>query len=235
QYDNWSFSVDVPWISADANYVNSNFPSRLVAACSDPAATAAKHPRLAALLGSSLTTAIENYCESQGVLAPGDTVSGFSDITAFVHYGMLLDDRGIWLLSVGAGYKFDNGDADQNLGSGTRNTLLEATLGANYGKFSGALTAGYAFVDGGSELVTESHYSYATLDLGLRPVDWLTVGCTFDYQQSYIAIADDLTEVTTYLKFKPWQHVRMKIYARDFGNAEGYPDREYGGSLAFVY
>lgn len=235
QYGNWDFSLDAPWISADANYVNSQFPSRLVVACSDPAAAAAKYPRLAAKLGSNLTTALANYCESKGVVSSGDTVSGLSDITAFVHYGTLLDEQGIWLLSVGAGYKFDNGDADKNLGSGTRNTLLEASLGATYGKFAGTLTGGYVFVSGGDQTDDSSHYNYASLDLGLSPLEWMTLGFAVDYDQTYVITADDVTKVTAYVKFKPSQHVRLKVYARDFGNADGYPEREYGGSMTLVY
>lgn len=234
QVGNWDFSLDAPWISADANYVNSNFPSRLVSACSDPAAAVAKHPRLAKLLGFTSATDLSNYCQSRGVVQSGDTVSGLSDITAFARYGTLLDDQGIWLLSLGVGYKFDNGDADKNLGSGTRNTLLEASLGATYGWFVGSLTGGYAFVSGGAA-GDNSHYNYASLDGGIKPADWVTLGCTVDYDQSYVATAADVTKVTAYVKFKPWEHVRLKVYARDFGNADGYPEREYGGTVSLVY
>lgn len=230
QRGNWELSLDAPWVSADANYVNNRFPSRLVTACSDPTAIAANYPKLAARLAAKLAS----YCESRGVLSPGDTVSGFSDITAFARYGMLLDERGIWLLSLGAGYKFDNGDVDQNLGSGTRNTLLEASLGANYGIFFGSLTSGYAFVAGGDEF-TDSHYSYALLDLGVNPKKWLALGCTIDYEQTYYQFADDVTKVTAYVRFKPFRHVRFKLYTTDYGSAEGYPEREYGGSMAYVY
>ncbi len=231
QYGHWDFSLDAPWISADANYVNNKFPSRVVTTCdkvSQYTNYALKHPhsRIAKILSA---------CDAAGVVPSGDTVSGLSDVTAFAHYGMLLDDQGIWLLSVGAGYKFDNGDADNNLGSGTRDTLLEASLGASYGWFSGSATGGYAFVDGGDITVDSSHYNYASLDLDVTPWRWLTLGCAVDYAQSYIATTADVTKVTAYVKFKPWQHVRFKIYTRDYGSAEGYPDREYGGSLSLVY
>lgn len=236
QYGNWDFSLDVPWISADAAYVNSNFPSRLVTACGDPvAAVAAKYPNLSARRVARIAARLSAYCQGVGVLSPGDTVSGLSDITAFGRYGVLLDGQGVWLLSLGAGYKFDNGDAEKNLGSSTRNTMLEATLGANYGKLTGALTGGYAWVSGGDALVSESHYGYASLDMGLSPANWVTLGVTVDYDQSYMVTADDLTKVTLYVKLKSSQHLRFKVYARDYGSAAGYPDREYGGSLAFVY
>lgn len=131
--------------------------------------------------------------------------------------------------------KFDNGNVDKNLGSGTRNTMLEATLSATYGLVNGSITGGYAFVEGGDVEVDSSHYNYASLDIGISPRDWVTVGCAVDYDQSYLITADDVTKVTAYVKFKPWQHIRFKLYARDYGNAEGYPDREYGGSMTLVY
>ena len=230
QYGNWDFSLDAPWISADANYVNSQFPSRVVTACenlSQYASYAQKHP-------NGLVAKYLAACDTAGVVDSGDKISGFSDVTAFAHYGLFLDDRGIWLLSLGAGYKFDNGDVDKNLGSDTRNTLLEASIGASYGIFNGTVTGGYVFVGGGDELTT-SHYDYAVLDLGVTPIAWLTVGGSVDYEQSYIETADDVTKVTGYVKFKPWQHVRLKVYARDYGNAYGYPEREYGGGMTLVY
>lgn len=228
QVGNWDFSLDAPWISADANYVNNQFPTRLVSACDKVASLVQQYPRV-----QRFATALAK-CQSKGVVSSGDTVSGLSDITAFARYGTLLDDEGIWLLSLGAGYKFDNGDVDNNLGSGTRNTLLEASLGATYGWFVGSLTGGYAFVSG-SEEGDSSHYSYASLDGGVKPADWVTIGCTIDYDQSYVVTAADVTKVTAYVKFKPWEHVRFKVYTRDFGDAEGYPEREYGGSLSLVY
>ncbi|MFT3930057.1 MAG: hypothetical protein QM709_07135 [Spongiibacteraceae bacterium] len=226
QYGNWDFSIDAPWISADANYVNSQFPTRLVTACSNVSSYAAKYPNLAARVTS--------YCQKQGVVDENDKVKGMSDITAFAHYGLLLDDEGIWLLSAGIGYKFDNGDVEKNLGSDTRNTLFELGLGANYGKLSASLTGGYVLVDGDDEL-TESSYNYASLDVGVNPWNWLTIGCSLNYDQSYYIGTDDVTKTTAYVKLKPFKHVRLKIYGSDFGSAEGYPDREYGGSVSFVY
>lgn len=227
QYGNWDFSLDAPWVSADANYVNNKFPSRLVTRCNKVYEFASKYPRL---LAKEVAT-----CQSRGVVASDGTVSGMSDISAFAHYGILLDDQGIWLLSAGAGYKFDNGDVDKNLGSGTRNSMLEATLSATYGWISGAITGGYAFVEGGDAEVDSSHYDYASFDVGVTPRDWVTLGCTIDYDQSYVDVSNDVTKVTAYVKFKPWQHVRLKVYTRDYGNADGYPDREYGGSMTLVY
>lgn len=238
QYGNWDFSIDVPWISADANYVNSQFPSGLVAACSDPAAAVANYPGLAAWIQKrreqSAEALVADYCQRNGVADENDTISGVSDITAFARYGLLLDEEGIWLLSAGVGYKFDNGDVEKNLGSDTRNTLFELGLGANYGKLSASLSGGYVLVDGDDEL-TESSYNYASLDVGISPISWLTIGCALDYDQSYYIGTDDVTTTTAYIKLKPSQHVRFKIYGRDFGSADGYPDREYGGSLAFIY
>lgn len=229
QYGNWDFSLDAPWISANGNFVNSNFPPRWVTQCDKAAALAQKYPR------SKRAAKAVQTCQSLGIAAPDDSVSGMSDVTVFARYGTSLDEQGIWLLSFGAGYKFDNGDVDENLGSGTRNTLLEASLGASYGKFTGTLTGGHALVNGGNQEDDSSHYNYASLDLGLSPREWVTLGFAVDYDQSYVITADDVTQVTAYVKFKPSQHVRLKVYARDYGNAEGYPEREYGGSMTLVY
>lgn len=101
QYGSWDFSLDAPWISADANYVNNQFPSRAVTRCDK----ASQHTRFAQNHPHSVIAKILAACDAAGVVPSGDTISGISDITVFAHYGASLDDNGIWLLSLGAGYK----------------------------------------------------------------------------------------------------------------------------------
>lgn len=236
QFGHWEFSLDLPWTAAEGNFFNANFPPRLLSTCDAASSDRARrfvqnYPR--SNLAKNILR-VQSQCAALGVNDADDDVEGLGDITAFARYGAPLDARGIWLLSLGAGYKFDNGDVDENLGSGTRNTLFEASLGANYRALSATLTGGYVHVSGGDEEI-EAQYRYAALDLGLSPRDWMTLGCTFDYDESYVVTAADVTTVTAYVKFRPWRHTRFKLYARDYGDESGYPEREYGGTLSFVY
>lgn len=231
---NWELSLDLPWQHAEGGYfVNNGFPPKVEYVCNALASGtsnfAKKHPvRAARYL---------QQCNAAGVLGSSvdDNVSGVSDATAFLRYALPLDADGVWLLSLGGGYKFDNGDSDKNLGSGTRNTLLEASLGASYGWFIGSVTAGYAWIDPTDAIDTNSNYTYGVVDAGIRPLKWLTLGCNWSSDESYYSGGETVQKATAYVRVKPFDHVGVKVYVSDYGSTEGYPDREYGASVFYSY
>jgi hypothetical protein len=232
-FGNWELSLDLPWQRAEGGYfVNNNFPPKVEYVCqalsAGTLAAAQQFPRLAARY--------LNRCQAAGVLGTvDDSVSGISDATLFLRYGLPLDEQGIWLLSAGGGYKFDNGDSDKNLGSGTRNTLLEASLGVSYGWFIGSATAGYAWVNATDATDTKSNYTYGVIDAGIRPLAWLTLGCNWSSDESYYSGGETVQKTTAYVRVKPFDHLGVKVYASDYGDTEGYPDREYGASIYYSY
>jgi hypothetical protein len=238
-YGNWEASLDLPWQHAEGGYfVNSNLnlPPKLdqlvESSCSfsanRSAAYYAAHPKLAAL---------NQKCISAGVTGSevDDSVSGLGDATLSLHYGLPLDADGVWLLSVGGNYKFDNGDYDKNLGSGTRNAMLDASLGVSYGWFVGSINAGYAWVSATDAADTKSNYTYGSVDAGIRPWDWLTLGCNWSSDESYYAGGETVEKTTVYVRVKPFDHLGLKVYASNYGSTEGYPDREYGASIYYSY
>ncbi|MDB6061054.1 MAG: hypothetical protein JWM78_1157 [Verrucomicrobiaceae bacterium] len=232
-FGNWELSLNLPWQHAEGGYfVNSNFPPQLQYTCARVAALTSlilqRHPKLAAL---------NQGCQNAGVSGTtlDNSVSGIGDATVFLRYALPLDADGIWLLSVGGGYKFDNGDADKNLGSGTRNAMLEASLGASYGWFIGSITGGYAAVDETDATNTKSNYSYGSVDAGIRPLDWLTLGANWSSDESYYDGAETVQKTTAYARVKPFEHFSFKVYTSDYGNTEGYPEREYGASIYLTY
>ena len=160
---------------------------------------------------------------------------GIGDITAFVHYGMPLDDRGIWLGSVGLGYKADSGDVDEGMGSGTRDVMAEGILGAGIGKFNATAVAGYTWIVGGDAEEGTDDYAYATLDLSVKPLQWLALGVSWDYQQAYVEVGDNAQWFTAYVGFKPLDSLRVRLYSKDYRDTVGYPDKEYGGYVGLSF
>lgn len=239
-YKNWELSLDLPWQRAEGGYfVNNGFSPSPIYACQQQALNIAKYPGRLAYLQSHPNTAVGQlyaYCQSQANAAGlDDSVSGLSDATVFLRYALPLDADGIWLLGLGGGYKFDNGDYEKNLGSGTRNTLLEASLGASYGWFIGSVTAGYAWINATDATGTESNYTYGLVDLGIRPLNWLTLGCNWSSDESYYSGLDTVQKTTAYVRVKPLDHIGVKVYVSDYGSTDGYPDREYGASIFYTY
>lgn len=237
---NWELSLDLPWQHAEGEYfVNGNYPPEVNYFCRNLVDQVNGAPRyLNYLLDNPALRAAQRYADCQAVIGTDsvdDSVSGIGDATLLLRYGLPLDGEGIWLLSVAGGYKFDNGDHEKNLGSGTRNTLLEATLGASYRRFTGSVTAGYAWIDATDNDFAEAHYGYALVDAGIRLLDRVTLGCSWSSDESYFVDGETIEKITVYARVKPFERIGIKVYASDYGDTLGYPDAEYGASLYYSY
>jgi hypothetical protein len=240
-FGNWEASLDLPWQHAQGGYfINQGVSPSPKYSCANLLEKVQGHPLyLNYLLNNPGTTVgkLYSYCQSQSANATSidDSVSGLGDATLSLHYSLPLDADGIWLLSVGGSYKFDNGDYDKNLGSGTRNAMLDASLGVSYGWFIGSINAGYAWVSATDATDTKSNYTYGSVDAGIRPLDWLVLGCNWSSDESYYSVGETVQKTTAYVRVKPFDHLGMKIYASDYGSTDYYPDREYGASIFYSY
>lgn len=229
QIDNWSFSLDVPWQRAEGEYflVGGAQPAPKNI-CQVPSSFLQKYPRLAATAGATCPTNAPATSEVR-------EESGIGDITGFVHYGKPLDDRGVWLGSVGLGYKADSGDVEEGMGSGTRDVMAEGILGAGIGKFNATAVAGYTWIVGGDAEEGTNDYAYATLDLAAKPLRWLTLGVSWDYQEAYVSVGDDVQWLTAYVGLNPLDYLRVRLYTKDYRDTLGYPETEYGGYVGLSF
>lgn len=240
QVDNWSFSLDVPWQRAKGKvFINDNFqPSpqyltKILSKCDNyAAATPAQRQWLAKRL-PNITNVLNTQC--QNTTQSDNEVSGLSDVTGFVHYSAPLDDQGIWLGSVGLGYKADNGDVDNGLGSGTSDAKLEGSLSAMFGMFTGTVTLGYDWVVGGSQADYVDNSTYASLDLSVKPKQWLILGANWNYQQAYVSGFDDVQSVSGYVTLKPLDKLKLRVYYKSYLDNDYYPDHEVGGGVSYSF
>lgn len=239
-FGNWEASLDLPWQHAQGGYfINSGISPSPRYSCANLLENVQGRPVVINYLLNNPDTRsgkLYSYCQSQAGSATSvdDSVSGLSDATLSLRYGLPLDTDGVWLLSVGGSYKFDNGDYEKNLGSGTRNTMLDAALGVRYGWFIGSINAGYAWVSATDAIDTRSNYTYGAVDAGVRPLHWLTLGGNWSSDESYYSDGETVQKATAYVRIKPFDHLGVKVYASDY-STEGYPDREYGASLFYSY
>jgi hypothetical protein len=240
QVDNWSFSLDIPWQRATGDqFVNNNFQptpkylTKILSNCDKFAAAKPAQKQWLAKKYPSIANTLNTQCQPS--TQTDNEVSGLSDVTAFVHYGMPLDAQGIWVGSIGVGYKADNGDVDNGLGSGTSDAKLEGSLSATFGKFTGTVLAGYDTVLGGDEADFVDNYAYASVDLAVHPLNWLTLGANWDYQQAYVSFADDVQSVSAYVGVKPLDNLRLRVYYRTYLDLDNYPDHEVGGGVTYSF
>lgn len=235
QAGNWDVSLDLPWQRAQGDFfVNNNFQPAPSFRCQQYSAlTATQVSRLAARY-PKLAQALSTQCPTTSNTGSNE-VSGLGDATLFAHYAVPLDNDGVWLGSLGLGYKADNGDAESGLGSGTSDARFEAALSAQIGKVSGTVVLGYDAVLGGEQADLVDNYAYASLDVSLRPLPWLTLGALWNYEQAYVDIADDVQSVSAYIGLKPLDKLRLRLYYKDYLDVAAYPDTEMGGSVTYSF
>ncbi len=236
--DNWSFSLDVPWQRASGEkFVNNNYAPRVEAVldafCPVYLAATPLQQTLWKRNHPAYADTVDSACAG-GTQATED-VSGLGDITAFAHYGLPLDNQGVWLASFGVGYKADNGNLDDGLSSGTQDVKVETSLGAGFGKFSSTLLIGYDWVVGGDYQEFAQDYGYAALDMSVRASRWLVLGATWNYEQSYVEELDDITSLSAYLTLKPTDSLRFRVFYKDYLDVAAYPDHSLGGAVSYAF
>ena len=243
QVDNWTFTLDLPWQRAKGDvFVNENFqPSpkyvtKILDNCSNYAAATPAQRQFLAKRFPNLANAFTTQCPStQTQTKSSNEVSGLSDVTAFAHYGLPLDDQGNWFGSVGVGYKADNGDVEDGLGGGTSDAKFEAALSAMFGIFTGTATLGYDWVVGGDQADDVDNFTYASLDLSVKPKSWLTLGANWNYQQAYVSGFDDVQSMSGYVTLKPLDKLKLRVYYKTYLDNDYYPDHEIGGGVTYSF
>jgi len=238
---NWDISIFMPWQHVKGEYFVNGFQPQATNLCQRYGGLTDAQIRFLQRRGRIDTGKIEDFCNGGeiGASSVDDESSGLSDISLAAHYGIAIDDEGLWLASFGAAYKWDNGDAETGLGSGTRETSLDAAIGADADHWRATLTTGYAFVrvsNSGEDLDQNlDDYAFYSLDAAWKCLHWLALGAAYQYEQSYVPDADDIRSASLYLEFRPASWIQLNIEARDYLNTEGFPDREYAASTTFLF
>lgn len=232
--NNWHFSIYLPWQHASGEYFVNGFQPQATYLCQGYGSLTDAQIQFLQWRGRN-TEQIEEFCSSEeiGATQVKDDSSGLSDIAASAHYGIGIDDAGLWLLSLGAAYKWDNGDVETGLGSGTRETSVEATIGAEADRWRGSLLTGYAYVSATDADL--DNYGFVSIDLAWKFYRWLAVGAAYDFEQSYVPELDAIKSATLYLELKPVSWALVTVAARDYLDTDGFPTEEYSASATFMF
>ena len=248
QAGKWDISLSLPWQSIEGEYFVNGFqptPSRI---CQRLNSLTDLQRQL--LINRGRVTGEQlDYCDQQTTEpeAVSDSVSGMSDISLFARRTTQLDDAGIWLGSIGLGYKWDNGDEDTGIGSGTRDTTLDFTLSGLQGNWLGYVAVGYVWISGGvaysepgdeeGEVINYGYdnYAYATVDGGYKFTPWLTLGASANTQQAYIPGGEDVEWLSAYANVRLFEKFRVRAYVNDYLDIAGYPEQEFGASLTYSF
>lgn len=233
---NFSLTATVPWQHIDGTYfVNTVYPA-LVNACSY-LNSLSNLTKLRLIRQGRLTLEQVQYCnQNAGVETStlNDSVEGAGDIELLASYFLPpLSEHAS--TSVGLGYKFDNGDVDEGLGSGTRDVFAETALLLQGERLHLLLTLGYDWVQSDDSGLDLQDYGYAALDTGWRLFEPFILGIEYHYQQAVTDLVGDLDYLTGYGELALGEHWRARLSVTDYRNADGYPEEEIGGSLAWQF
>lgn len=248
QVGNWDISLNLPWQQIDGEYFVNGFqptPSRICERLSSLSFL----QRQVLLNRGRITNEQLNYCDNQSAEPEviDSSVSGMSDVSLMARYAMPLDQQGVWLGSLGLGYKWDNGDKNSGIGSGTRDTTADLSLSGLSGKWIGFVSVGHVWISGGvaysevdetnDEVINYGYddYAYATLDGGYKFTDWLTLGARANIQQAYIPGGEDVKWLTAYANFRVYKKFRLRTYVNDYLDVAAYPEQEFGASLSYSF
>lgn len=232
----FSLTATVPWQHIDGTYfVNTVYPA-LVNACSY-LNSLSNLTKLRLIRQGRLTLEQVQYCNQNAGVETStldDSVAGAGDIELLASYFLppLSENAST---SMGLGYKFDNGDVDKGLGSGTRDVFTEAALLLQGERLHLLLTLGYDWVQSDASGLDLQDYGYASLDAGWQLFEPFTLGVEYHYQQAVTELLSDLDYVTGYGNLTLGDHVSVRLSATDYRNADGYPDKEIGASLAWQF
>ena len=235
RWNNWTVSASLPWQQVDGEYfINHNYPN-FSAVCSTIADLSTLHQQLLLNFGD-LTEQQLQFCSqvTDGRSQSGEIASGLSDIELFANY-YLPFFGGNWETSLGVGFKWDNGDEQVGLGTGTQDLFLEGSWYLEQRQFSLLAVLGYNQIVKNNTGFDYLDYGYTSLDLRLRLLSWLQPGVEYHFQQSNAGGYDDLDYVIGYLQLSNTKYWRGRLYYTDYLDQSGYPNQEYGGAVYWVF
>lgn len=234
-WGDWSLMMDLPWQTISGEQF-------VVAGQVNESALCQQLNQLSALQQQRLSQRRSNLaslltsCAAQNASGVTDqSVSGLGDLSVYLSTGKLLSDNSVWYGQLTAGYKDDNGDVDQGLGSGTQELLLDISLNAQAGDWRAAWVVGYTAIIGGESQDYYDNYPYVSADVSVELVSWLRVGMRASWEQASTEWSDDVNSIAAYGRLsinKQWQ---MRVMLTDYLNTVGYPEQAVSAALSFYY
>lgn len=234
--DNWTLSASIPWQHVDGSYfVNNRYPNR-AHFCNQISQLSAKQRYLLVQSGK-LTLGELRYCKLTGGVQSAtlqNSTEGMNDVEVSADYYLPPYSHNV-NGSLGFGYKHDNGDPNSGLGTGTREAYLETDWSLMIHQVGVAATLGYQFILSNDTGIDMQDYAYGSLDSHWVPYHFLTLGLTYNYIQANAKELKDLDYVTGYLEIGRSKGFSVRLGYTDYNNADGYPNKEYSGSISYRF
>ena len=135
--------------------------------------------------------ALCNVLASTNTASSGDSVSGWGDVSVYLGYDLPLDSlnansakQGAWYLSGFVGYKFDNGEQRDSLGSATQEVIAGSSITYSGERYRASLAVDYAVVVGGEYQALYDDFGSFAAATGYRLQQNVWLGVEVLWQQA---------------------------------------------------
>lgn len=232
----WTISATLEWQQVDGVYfVNERYPS-LGNYCQRVSTLSSPAQRFLLARGRLTQQQLDNctLLTLNPDLSVDDSHEGMSDSELFANYYLppLTDNFGG---TIGLGYKHDDGDYDEGLGSGTREAFIETSWLWQLDRVSLLTTVGVQSVVGNNTEYEFNDYGYGSVDFNWRCLEALSVGVTYQYVQAYAEVLEDVDYLDWYVEIGDWHGLRAHLSYRDYRNQPDYPEEEFSGGIRYRF
>jgi len=232
----WSFYLTIPWQKIDGTvFINNAYPN-LAYICGQINSLTPMQI-LYLIRHDKLTLQQVQYCDSTGGMVSEelqDQATGLSDLELFASYYLPQFSNSL-SGTAGLGYKHDNGDAEKGLGTGTRNLYAETSWLLQGNTVGLILTLGYEHLLKNDTDIDYQDYGYGSAELYWRPVEIVTLGAEYHYQQAVADVLDDFDYQVLYLAFGPGSGFGARLFTTIYPDETGYPDKEVGANISYTF
>lgn len=177
--------------------------------------------------------------QGDGVVTPdgdplnggGDTqrIEGMGDITTGLTYALLSERQFPVGVDIGAKIKFGTADTDKSLGTGENDFTLKTEFYKSFGRWAPYLTLGYKW-KGDPDTIEYRNVWLGSVGTNYRLSPILSLGGSYDWQQSVISSGNPVSEASLYLSYKLDTKNKLNLYVLG-GFSDASPD--WGSGLTY--
>lgn len=236
QVGDWNFSATITGYRIEGDYFVNGTQPRIVNFCN--ALLGLSDARINRLLErDKLKPETLTRCEdlSEAVSKLEETQSGLGDVSIGARYTIPLDEAGVWWAATSFDYKFDNGDVDKGIGSGSTDATLAFTVGSLTDTWQTQFSVGYVAVNATDTPVEIQDYAIVSANIGYAINKWFTLGTEYTFEQPYVVGGGDVKNIAGYVDVTFSEAWRLHFYMSDYLGAEEYPTSELGMSLQYSF
>lgn len=227
----WLLGLGIPWKSADGNAIIYPNGQDITDLCSllririDELAEAGNLIR-----ARSLNSRVSGICVSNQ-----NRESGLADVSLSVSYEHKLGRSGRNRLGFSSNLKWDNGDIESRIGSGTRELWNQVSINRSAGGYSTHISLGHTtFVGGEFETLYQNYFDVAAR-LKKKISQHIALGISLDWLEASDKFSDNELSISANTQFYFDRHWYFLLQGTHYIEAGSSIKQSYNGSITYSF